>query len=124
MPCSTEPCQLKRGTNASIEIDFVPTVKEASSPLHAYLTAKVAGFWLSYPFFPSNPCSAGNIKCPLQPNTINTYKYSMSISPLYPRIKSAFKISLKTENDSFNQDDDDLNQDNILFCAQIPAQLI
>ncbi|XP_062614748.1 NPC intracellular cholesterol transporter 2-like [Saccostrea cucullata] len=107
--CTVAPCTLKRGTNATIEVDFVADT--AATQLKAVVHGIIGG--IPIPFTPpnTNGCVDSGINCPVA--TGKSYKYSNKIPVLtnYPKIRLVVKYELVNEKSQS------------MFCVELPAQI-
>lgn len=87
-PCSEKPpCLFPRGKSASIEVEFTPS--DATDKLTANVYGYIAGQKVPFPLPGcTDPCNeeACKLKCPLVPETSNTYNVSIPVSSLYPPV--------------------------------------
>ncbi|XP_061195792.1 NPC intracellular cholesterol transporter 2-like [Saccostrea echinata] len=107
--CTVAPCTLKRGTNATIEVDFVADT--AAKQLKAVVHGIIGG--VPIPFNPPNVngCVDSGITCPVVAG--KSYKYTNKIPVLkdYPKIRLVVKYELVNENSQS------------MFCVELPAQI-
>lgn len=106
---STPVCELKKGQNASIEIDFTSDVAsaEATSVVHGI----IAG--VPFPFSPPNPhvCKDSGVVCPLKKDEQYKYKTYIYVKSEYPSV--AVKVKWEIQDVDGND----------IVCIELPAKL-
>ncbi|XP_047467965.1 NPC intracellular cholesterol transporter 2-like [Mugil cephalus] len=107
-PCPTQPCQLHRGQDYSVNVTFMSNVESKTST--AVVHGIIAG--APIPFAIPNPdgCKSG-IQCPMKKQMYN-YVATLAVKSEYPAIKLVVKWELR----------DDTNSD--LFCVEFPIQIV
>jgi Niemann-Pick C2 protein len=108
--CETTPtCSLKKGVNASIEIDF--TIDEDSTSAKSVVHGIIEH--IPVPFAPDNPdvCKDSSVQCPLKKGQSYTYKTNIFVKTIYPDIK--LKVRWEIQDD---------NGDDVL-CVELPAKI-
>ncbi|KAK0083447.1 hypothetical protein PV326_006720, partial [Microctonus aethiopoides] len=103
-------CILVRGTTVTITIDF--TINEPVNTVTAVVLREQSGTITPIPIPNPNACTDPNsgISCPLSGDTFR-YKYTLSISYLYPKMAGNVLWKL--------QDEDKKN----IVCVKIPAEI-
>lgn len=104
-------CDLIRGTNASLTINFVPSedVPKITAIVHGVIANLPVPFPLSNPDVCSNQES--NIKCPIKKDSSYSYKAILPVRSDYPKVTVKVKWELQDEN----------QQD--IICVLIPAKI-
>jgi len=108
--CEATPvCILKKGVNASIEIDF--TIKEDSKAAKSVVHGIIAG--VPFPFSLDNPdvCLDSGVTCPLKNGSPYTYKTHIYVKTEYP------SVSVKVKWEIVDVDGNDI------VCIELPAKL-
>lgn len=102
-------CSLKRGTNASIEIEFKTdvTTDTVTAVVHGIIFGEEKKFDLPN----TNGCVDSLLTCPLAKDSVNTYLTSLPIKRIYPKLSVDVKFEIQ------NTDGQDI------FCIIIPAKL-
>ena len=111
-PCLSQPCQLHKGQNYSIIVDF--TSSETASVLHAEVYAKVMGIKVRFPLPNSNGCVNSNLSCPIKSGKSYVYKSTLPISSLYPSVGALVEWSLF----------DHVKGGNKLFCMMVFIKVV
>nr|WHU50415.1 Niemann Pick type C2 protein [Grapholita molesta] len=105
---NAKECILKRNTNATITIDFTPSVAAAD------ITTEVHGVIMNLPVpFPlpqPDACKGSGLNCPLKAGVPVNYVTSLPVLKSYPKVKVDVKWELKTD-------------DKDLVCIIIPAKI-
>lgn len=108
-PDSDERCIFKRGTTKTVEMKFTPNVKIQTARVS--ITGKVVSSYLPFPVSPDDACANYGVNCPLEAGKEQTFKMSLPVMMVYPRIKVDVILKL-------------LDQDKkTIVCAQIPANI-
>ncbi|XP_076299689.1 NPC intracellular cholesterol transporter 2 isoform X2 [Lasioglossum baleicum] len=95
--CSQLPCNFKRGTFASAEVDF--TVQDSTKTLTPKVTVHIGSISTAYQLPEQNACkSLVNGECPLDKGERVTYKLQMPIEKIYPKIALTIQLSLVDGN--------------------------
>ncbi|XP_035706326.1 ecdysteroid-regulated 16 kDa protein isoform X1 [Folsomia candida] len=110
IPCDSDVCNLKTGTNVTININFTP--KADIAKLTAVVHGVVAGVPMPFHFPQVNACQNSNITCPLQSGQGYSYSVKLPVLGSYPKIKVVVKWELK---DATGKD---------VVCVEIPARLV
>ncbi|XP_019633349.1 PREDICTED: epididymal secretory protein E1-like [Branchiostoma belcheri] len=108
-PCATEPCQLVKGQNVSVVLEFTTNkqITKASAVVHAIVLD------VRVPHEIPNPdaCKDSGLKCPIAAGGTYNYTSSLLVSKSYPSIKFVVEWELQ------DQDGD------VIWCFQVPAQV-
>ncbi|XP_071785631.1 NPC intracellular cholesterol transporter 2-like [Asterias amurensis] len=111
-PCDAFPCQLKKGTNTTITVDFTlnksEMAKTATTVVHGILKGLPVPFSTDY----TDACKTAGLKCPLMQSSENVYTAKLYIQKVYPDINVYVKWELQ------DQDGKDL------FCFEIPVTIV
>uniref|UniRef100_A0A3B4ABY5 NPC intracellular cholesterol transporter 2 n=1 Tax=Periophthalmus magnuspinnatus TaxID=409849 RepID=A0A3B4ABY5_9GOBI len=108
-PCPTQPCDLKKGGNYSVNVTFVSNVETEKST--AVVHGIIAGLPIPFPIPVSDGCHSG-INCPIHMQNAYHYVATLPVKSEYPCLKLVVKWELK----------DDGNKD--LFCIEFPVQIV
>ncbi|XP_052873558.1 NPC intracellular cholesterol transporter 2-like [Anopheles cruzii] len=97
--CAEQPCDLVRGTDAIMEMDF--TAPFAATNLRTEVTATALG--VTAPFeLPADRAAAcnwlQNTQCPVSANEDITYRLQMPVLIIYPRVSLILEVNLVDEN--------------------------
>lgn len=98
-----------RGSNGTIELDFTTSAK--SEKLIADITSKILNQNVPWPGMNKDACKNCNVKCPIEANSDETYKYNYKILSIYPRISTVVTVKL------FNE------QNNLEACYQVKVKI-
>ncbi|KZC13650.1 Protein NPC2 like protein, partial [Dufourea novaeangliae] len=107
-----EVCNLIRGTNATIEIDF--TVEKEIKSVNAVVHGIIMDVPIPFPLTNANACETfdSGVSCPLAKDTTSHYRNTLPVLHSYPKVVYLIvKWELKDEN----------NED--IVCMLIPARL-
>jgi len=104
----TKYCILKRGSNATISVEFVSNL--VTSSVKALVWGRIADLDVPFPLPNPDGCTSG-VKCPIQPNTPNTYVATLPVLKIYPKLQLIVKWELIDA------------EKNVVVCALIPAQI-
>ncbi|KAH3846495.1 NPC intracellular cholesterol transporter 2-like [Dreissena polymorpha] len=104
------PCQLKKGTDASLEIDF--TSKTSQSQLTSVVHGILSG--VPVPFSPTdtNACNGIVEKCPIAPNNNYSFKTSLPVKSIYPSLRLVVRWEIQ---DPSSTD---------VICIELPAEIV
>ncbi|KAG5674159.1 hypothetical protein PVAND_004143 [Polypedilum vanderplanki] len=108
---SQERCILKKGTNATITIDFeldVETENEVKAVCFGKLGALEVPFKLPNP----NACKDSGLECPLKKNVAYTYEASFPILKVYPKVNVDVKYELKNK------------ENKNIVCVLVPVKIV
>lgn len=108
-PCPSQPCQLKKGQDYTVNVTFVSNVMTQES--HAVVHGILAGVPLPFPIPISDGCKSG-IVCPIQKQELYHYVTKLPVKSEYPCIKLVVEWELKDDN----------NAD--LFCIKFPVEIV
>jgi len=109
--CETaDTCQLHKGKNASIEIDFTPAEDTASAQSVVYGII----FGMKHKFDLANPdvCKDSGVACPLKSGTSYAYTTNIYVSSSYPSLSLTVEWEIQ---DAAGAD---------LICFTIPVKLV
>ncbi|XP_048734441.1 NPC intracellular cholesterol transporter 2-like [Ostrea edulis] len=90
-PCPAEPCQVKKGDNATMKVEF--TAKVDSTKYTSVLHGIIGG--VPVPF----PLQNGLVSGPISTNTKITYSNFLMVLPSYPKISLVAKLEIRDDND-------------------------
>ncbi|XP_030070854.1 NPC intracellular cholesterol transporter 2 [Microcaecilia unicolor] len=107
-PCPTEPCQLVRGTDYTINVTFSSNVESVSSKAVVY--GILAGIAIPFPIPEADGCKSG-ILCPIHAGNSYSYVTRLPVKSEYPCIKLVVKWELQ----------DDMKKN--IFCWAIPVHI-
>eukprot|EP00794_Sanderia_malayensis_P019909 gene19909-21855_t len=109
-PCDNPAgCGLKKGTNSTITIDFIPN--GAASSVTPVVHGVIAGIPIPFPLKEKDGCKNSGLTCPLKAGVKVTYHQQLEILTAYPSLKLEVKWQLKDEK----------SKD--LACIEIPVQI-
>jgi len=112
-PCPKLPCQLKRGTNATVSINFTmnadaTVATQATTVVHGI----IAGVPVPYPTAFTDACATAGIKCPLKPDGTNFYTAKLLVKQEYPQVNLYVKWELQDQTKAD------------IFCFEVPATVV
>lgn len=110
-PDSASICDLKKGTNATINILF--TTLTAAKQVNVVIHGVIGGIPIPFPAPQPDACQKSGLTCPLSANTAYTYQLSMPILSSYPTVRLTIKFELVNKDSSKD-----------LVCATVPAELV
>lgn len=90
---STDVCPLKKGVNASFEVDFVPN--QVVDKLSMLVYGHIAGVDIPFPLPNPNACSDCNVDCPVQVGKTYQYRNNIFVKNEYPPISLSVKLQLQ-----------------------------
>ncbi|XP_060938649.1 NPC intracellular cholesterol transporter 2-like [Limanda limanda] len=108
-PCATQPCQLHKGEDYSVNVTFSSAVVSQTST--ALVHGIIAGVPIPFPIPVQDGCKSG-IQCPIQKQENYHYLNSLPVKKEYPAIKLVVEWELR---------DDDKKD---LFCIRFPVQIV
>ncbi|XP_072945256.1 ecdysteroid-regulated 16 kDa protein-like [Epargyreus clarus] len=90
-------CILKRNTNATMNIDFIPSkdVKSVTTEVHGV----IMGLPVPFPLPEPDACQNNGLTCPLKAGQEFHYKATLPVLKSYPKVKVDVKWELKNEDD-------------------------
>ncbi|XP_055352630.1 NPC intracellular cholesterol transporter 2-like [Paramacrobiotus metropolitanus] len=109
-PCSSQPCDLKKGTNVTFQVNFTPN--QASSKLTSEVYGIINKIPVKFPLPNPDGCQGSGITCPVAAGQTYTYQDNLFIQNIYPSISVVVQWSLKDENG------------NPIFCVLVPARIV
>ncbi|CAL9686606.1 unnamed protein product [Knipowitschia caucasica] len=108
-PCPTQPCQLKKGQDYSVNVTFLSDDETQKST--ALVHGVVAGVAIPFPIPVDDGCKSG-INCPIQKQHSYSYVATLPIKSEYPCLKVVVEWELRDDN----------SKD--LFCIKFPIQIV
>eukprot|EP00112_Aurelia_sp_Birch-Aquarium-sp1_P007330 Seg1798.8 transcript_id=Seg1798.8/GoldUCD/mRNA.D3Y31 product="NPC intracellular cholesterol transporter 2" protein_id=Seg1798.8/GoldUCD/D3Y31 len=110
-PCTSLPCGLIRGKNASIDIFFTPEKKV--SKVTASLEGIISGVKVPFPIPHSDACNwpLSKLKCPLPSGKEQDYQLQLPVKKFYPKLKLLAETYLKDD------------KGNTLICVEIALEI-
>lgn len=111
-PCAAFPCQLKKGTNVSVAVDFTMDSKDLATNATTSVHGIVAGVPLPYKTDYYRACQKAGLSCPLKPSSENIYMAKLYVSKLYPSLNLYVEWALLDQNQAK------------IFCFEIPVQIV
>ncbi|XP_068194608.1 NPC intracellular cholesterol transporter 2-like [Antennarius striatus] len=108
-PCTTQPCQLKKGQSYSVNVTFSSGVESQTSK--AVVHGIIAGVPVPFPIPIEDGCKSG-IQCPIEKQQKYNYVNSLPVKSAYPAIRLVVEWELR--------DDDEKD----LFCIKFPVQIV
>ncbi|XP_037516923.1 mite group 2 allergen Tyr p 2 [Rhipicephalus sanguineus] len=92
-PCSSEPCAIKRGDTARINMAF--TSNQHSPTLMVGISAVLEDdLELRLPTTDKDGCRRRGIQCPIQQGSDYTFNYDLEVKPIYPKLNTTAKLKL------------------------------
>ncbi|KAG0428260.1 hypothetical protein HPB47_024740, partial [Ixodes persulcatus] len=91
-PCTREPCSIKRGETALIEVPF--RANQDSDRLATKISAQLGDLELSLPLLKKDGCREQGIRCPLEKNEKYVFRYQLETKPFFPKLNTTAKLSL------------------------------
>uniref|UniRef100_A0A131YY38 Niemann-Pick C2 protein n=1 Tax=Rhipicephalus appendiculatus TaxID=34631 RepID=A0A131YY38_RHIAP len=92
-PCSSEPCAIKRGDTARINMAF--TSNQHSPTLMVGISAVLEDdLELRLPSTDKDGCRRRGIRCPIQQGSDYTFNYDLEVKPIYPKLNTTAKLKL------------------------------
>ena len=97
-PAKSNECELKRNTNASVEVQFVS--KEVTSKVQVSVHGIIAHIPVKFPVPDADACAhkESGITCPTK-EQLYTYRNVIPVLAAYPKLKVAVKWELLDQND-------------------------
>ncbi|CAB3227876.1 unnamed protein product [Arctia plantaginis] len=89
-------CVLKRNTNATISIDFTPSVEVKT--LQTIVHGVIMNLPVPFPMPQPDACKDNNLVCPLPAGKEANYKTTMAVLKSYPKVKVDVKWELKSDD--------------------------
>ncbi|XP_069008234.1 NPC intracellular cholesterol transporter 2-like [Embiotoca jacksoni] len=108
-PCASQPCQLHKGQDYSVNVTFSSGVMSTTST--AVVHGIIAGVPIPFPIPVGDGCKSG-IQCPIQKQQMYHYQTTLPVRSEYPAIKLVVEWELR---------DDDKKD---LFCIKFPVQIV
>ncbi|XP_064623250.1 NPC intracellular cholesterol transporter 2-like [Lineus longissimus] len=105
-----QACKLKKGTNASIEIDFISN--EQTNTVKAIVHGIIRSVHIPFPIPNSNGCKNCGLTCPLKKGTSYSYKTSIPVRSVYPDLQLVVQWELMDDNN------------NQLVCVVVPCDIV
>nr|CDJ55917.1 Niemann-Pick C 2 Like [Anemonia viridis]CDJ70587.1 Niemann-Pick C 2 Like [Anemonia viridis] len=94
-PCSQDPCFLKRGSNATGTVTFIPSEEVTSSKVYAYVIIGLIPVPLPLPN--QNGCKGFGLTCPLKSGKQYELVFSNSVDSRLPAGTVTLKGELKDQ---------------------------
>ncbi len=110
--CSKSPCQVKRGSNYTISVNFTTT--ESTDQAFADVHGIVAGVPVEFPLPQKNACESGSLSCPLAAKHTYLYEATLPILQVYPTISVIVEWQLNDAQSAGNE----------IFCFEIPIKVV
>uniref|UniRef100_A0A0K8RI71 Putative ml domain protein n=1 Tax=Ixodes ricinus TaxID=34613 RepID=A0A0K8RI71_IXORI len=107
-PCTREPCSIKRGETAVIEVPF--RANQDSDKLATKISAQLEDLEVSLPLLKKNGCREQGIRCPLEKNQKYVFRYQLETKPFFPKLNTTAKLSLTGAK-------------GVVFCVTFPVSL-
>uniref|UniRef100_A0A6M2E3R5 Putative ml domain protein n=1 Tax=Amblyomma tuberculatum TaxID=48802 RepID=A0A6M2E3R5_9ACAR len=109
-PCSSEPCAIKRGDTARIDMAF--TSNQNTPTLVIAISAMLDDdLELPLPMANRDGCRGRGIQCPLREGTAYTFNYKLKVEPFYPKMNTTAKLNLSGARGT-------------VACVQFPVRLV
>ncbi|GBM50437.1 hypothetical protein AVEN_53014-1 [Araneus ventricosus] len=108
-----ELCPLIRGNTTILTIRFEVASVVKNLTAVVYGTLGDGDLFLNFPYKHRDACKEeSGLKCPLMPGKIHTYRASIEILKLYPKLKSVVKFELRGERKKN------------LICILVPTRIV
>ncbi|KAH6930560.1 hypothetical protein HPB50_014726 [Hyalomma asiaticum] len=92
-PCSAEPCAIKRGDTARINMEF--TSNQYSPTVIVGISAVLEDdLELRLPTTDKDGCRGRGIQCPIKQGSQYTFNYDLEVKPIYPKLNTTAKLKL------------------------------
>ncbi len=111
-PCAALPCQLQKGTNITVTVDFTLNSSEMAKTATTVVHGILKGLPVPFPTDYTDACKTAGLKCPLKQSSKNVYTAQLYIKKIFPDINVYVKWELQ------DQDGKDL------FCFEIPVTIV
>ncbi|XP_015905987.2 NPC intracellular cholesterol transporter 2 [Parasteatoda tepidariorum] len=111
-PCSSEPCEIPKGSAAIISVHCVSNVN--SEKLRLSVWADLAGIELPYPGMKRDACKGKNLTCPITHNQDLHYTQKFEVKKFFPNVQTKARFNLKTNDD----------QDKDICCFRAPVKVV
>uniref|UniRef100_G3MPB0 MD-2-related lipid-recognition domain-containing protein n=1 Tax=Amblyomma maculatum TaxID=34609 RepID=G3MPB0_AMBMU len=109
-PCSSEPCAIRRGDTARIDMAF--TSNQNSPTLVMAISAMLEDdLELPLPMTDRDGCKGRGIQCPLRESAAYTFNYKLKVEPFYPKMNTTAKLNLTGARGT-------------VACVQFPVRLV
>ncbi|XP_066292081.1 NPC intracellular cholesterol transporter 2-like [Branchiostoma lanceolatum] len=112
-PCKEEPCQLVKGQDVSLTIDF--TANKRITEVTAAVYGVIAGTSIPIPHPLPNPNGCkdpdSGLACPLAAGGSYQYTSTLKVLPIYQLISLPVKWELKDQNED------------VITCVQVPVEI-
>ncbi|XP_068682438.1 NPC intracellular cholesterol transporter 2-like [Montipora foliosa] len=112
-PCSPQPCILKRGSEDTIKVTFLPKVNITAAKSIVSGRIGLAPFFLPFPLDNPDVCKDHGIKCPMIAGKQYTFKTVLPILRAYPPDQVLVKWEMHT-SDQANK---------VVFCWMVPVRI-
>ena len=96
-PCDEDPCVLKRGSNTTVTIKFIPHEVVAAAKVYAWAFFGLVPVPLPVPS--SDACTGHGLTCPLKNGVQVEFVYSLFISQDFPSGQLKLDAGLKDQDD-------------------------
>ncbi|RMX52019.1 hypothetical protein pdam_00003767 [Pocillopora damicornis] len=113
-PCinQPDPCSLKKGTEETIQVQFVPKVNITSAKTVVHGKIPYVPMPAPFPVDEPDACKGQGLDCPLLAGKTYTFKTQLPIKSMYPAIQVVVKWELHDQDDK------------VVYCWQIPARIV
>jgi len=109
-PCPLHPCQLKRGTEETVEVTFIP--KENVTKATTVVFGGIEGKFLPFPPDEPNACKDQGITCPMVAGKEYKFKTALPVKSYYPKIELVVKWEMTDQNS------------NMVYCWMVPVVIV
>ena len=109
-PCTTQPCQLKKGTKPQITIAY-QSLEQVSSGT-ASVHGKLGPISVPFPLPDEDLCKFSTPPCPIAANSNSTYSNSIEVLSSYPSLRVTVRWELLD------------SQSNDLVCVEMPVSIV
>lgn len=109
-PCSTTPCEFKKGTNVTCTISFTPTEEVSNGTLKVY--GKLGPVKVPFPLPNPNACSDHGLTCPLKSGVPVELTITLPVKSEYPSVTVVAQFELEDQSN------------NDVFCFQVIVKIV
>lgn len=109
-PCSLEPCAIRRGETARINIAFTSNqyTRSVATGISAVLGDQLE---LPLPSADRDGCRGKGLRCPLRKGANYVFSYDLEVKPIYPKLNTTAKFTLTGERGT-------------VVCALVPVRIV
>ncbi|KAJ7352964.1 Phosphatidylglycerol/phosphatidylinositol transfer protein [Desmophyllum pertusum] len=108
-PCKAQPCELKKGTEVAIQVQFTPNINITAGTTDVH--GIISGIPVPFPVDNPDACKDHGIVCPMIAGKTYTFKTVLPIKSLYPAMKLLVKWAMKDQ------------KGNVVYCWEVAAEI-